>query len=254
MVFNEGYQTTWNEARAEVQQNRALAIAWSHMEETHRRVREEYRIFSRHRRQVEGLDEQRDAAISVCRRALLESVEHADMCPMSDLVWEMNGFWHAQPQCEQLPAHHRGAPRYGTRGSPVSVLRPCPTCSTGMPTPHLPDARGRTLLQDLERWITDQGFPSLLRFGLFASASSNAIDVAALCRARLLPLGLAESSGRAGVIYHFQLSVEPVIFVPGYASTEDVSVQVDPSPLQMTFRQPLLVIRTLGVADIENYT
>jgi len=28
-----------------------------------------------------------------------------------------------------------------------------------------------------------------------AGASSNAIDVAALCRARLLPLGLAESSG-----------------------------------------------------------
>lgn len=60
------------------------------------------------------------------------------------------------------------------------------------------------------------------------------------------PLSLA-----AGVIYHFQLSVEPVLFVPGYASTEDVSVQVDPSPLQMTFRQPLVVIRRDQAVEVD---
>eukprot|EP00435_Cladocopium_sp_Y103_P072475 s421_g40.t1 len=127
------------------------------MEDTYNRVRQEYRNFARNRRHLEGLDEQRDVAIDVCRRALLEAVEHADMCPIGGLVWEMDGIWHAQPQCEDFPAHRRGAPRYGTRGSPVSVLRPCPTCSTGTPTPHTPDVRGRTLLQDLEDWITEQG-------------------------------------------------------------------------------------------------
>lgn len=60
------------------------------------------------------------------------------------------------------------------------------------------------------------------------------------------PLSLA-----AGVIYHFQLSIDPVLIVPGYASTQEVFVQVDPSPLQMTFRQPLLVIRKDQEVDVD---
>ena len=153
----EGYQLAWSEASTEINQNRALAIVWGGMEETQERVREQYRTFRRQRRHLEEADVQRDAAIPVCRRALIEAVEHADMCPFGDLVWEMDGVWHAQPQCADLPAHYPGAPRYGTIGSPVSFLRPGPTCSTGTPTPHFPDRHGLTLLQELENWITDQG-------------------------------------------------------------------------------------------------
>ena len=41
--------------------------------------------------------------------------------------------------------------------------------------------------------LRHSGFATV--FAAKAGASSNAINVAALCRARLLPLGLAESSG-----------------------------------------------------------
>ena len=156
-LYQAGFQAARDEAYHEVQQSRGLAIVMGGMEDTYVRVREQYREFARRRRILEDADVQRDAAIPVCRRALLEAVEHADICPMGDLIWEMDGTWHSQPQCADLPAYRAGAPRYGTPGSPVTVLRPCTTCSSGTPTPHIPDRHGTTLLRELETWIIDQG-------------------------------------------------------------------------------------------------
>ena len=117
------------------------------MEETYVRVREQYRDVARRRRILEDADEQRDAAIPVCRRTLLEAVEHADICTTGELIWEMDGTSHSQPQCVELPAYRAGASRYGTPGSPVLAPRPCITCSSGVPTPHIPDRHGTTLLR-----------------------------------------------------------------------------------------------------------
>ena len=155
--YQAGFQAARDEAYHEVQQSRGLAIVMGGMEDTYVRVREQYREFARRRRILEDADVQRDAAIPVCRRALLEAVEHADICPMGNLIWEMDGTWHSQPQCADVPAYRAGAPRYGTPGSPVTVLRPCTTCSSGIPTPHIPDRHGTTLLRELEAWIIDQG-------------------------------------------------------------------------------------------------
>ena len=97
------------------------------------------------------VDEQRDSAIPVMRRALLESFDHADICPLNDLVWVTdNDVWHCNPQCTTLPRDLNAA-------NGVMAYRPCQICSSDIIAPYAPDATGHHLQHDLEEWITRQG-------------------------------------------------------------------------------------------------
>jgi len=65
-------------------------------------IAQEYRNFARNRGFPENADRQRD--VDVMRRALIESFDHADICPLSDIIWVTNdNVWHAQPQYRDLP-------------------------------------------------------------------------------------------------------------------------------------------------------
>jgi hypothetical protein len=65
------------------------------------RLAREYRNFARNRGFLENADRQRDAGVDVMRRALTESFDHVDVCPLSDMIWvTSDDVWHAQPQCQ----------------------------------------------------------------------------------------------------------------------------------------------------------
>ena len=154
-AYARGCQDTTDALLPELQQSRALAVVFGAQEEIHRRIAAEYRAFEVRRDILEDADEQRDDAIHIMRRALLETFNHADLCPLNDAVWltEDRGLeWHASPQCPRLP----GSPLRLERE--VRRLRPCPRCSSGgVITPYIRDRFGQTLLQELEGWIVRQG-------------------------------------------------------------------------------------------------
>ena len=151
-AYARGCQDTMDALLPELQQSRALAVVFGAQEEIHRRVAAEYRAFEVRRDILEDADEQRDDAIHIMRRALLETFNHADHCPFNDAVWltEDRGLeWHASPQCPRLP----DSLEHGARRLP-----PCPRCASGgVITPYIRDRFGQTLLQELEGWIVRQG-------------------------------------------------------------------------------------------------
>ena len=95
---------------------------------------------------------QLDAAIPGCQCTRIEVVKHGHICLCRFLIPELDGVWHAQPQCAELLAHCPGA-----IGSRISASQLCSTCFVGTVTLHVPDQTGLTTLQGLENWMTDKG-------------------------------------------------------------------------------------------------
>ena len=78
-----------------------MPILFARMNYEQERLAREYRNFARNRGILENADRQRDAGVDVMRRALIESFENVDVCPLSDMIWvASNDVWHAQPQCQ----------------------------------------------------------------------------------------------------------------------------------------------------------
>ena len=151
-AFDDGYLAAVTDAKGEIAQSRALPILFARMNYEQQHIAQEYRNFARNRDFLENADRQRDARVDVMRRALIESFDHADICPLSDIIWVTNdNVWHAQPQCADLP---RGRLN---EANGVRRFQPCPTCSTGEITPYTLDGRGLSLLRELEAWIIEQG-------------------------------------------------------------------------------------------------
>ena len=144
-AYQEGYDAAWNEHRQEMTTIRALPILFDHMNEEMERYVRNRDIW------IDG-DQQRDLAIPICRRALHEATNHADMCPWNDRIWmSRDGLWHTDPMCESLP---RGQEMRRNR---VWVAQPCGRCMPTPVTPYFVDRFGTTLHDELETWITDQG-------------------------------------------------------------------------------------------------
>ena len=151
-AFDDGYLAAMTDARGAIAQSRALPILFARMDYEQQHIAQEYRNFARNRDFLENADRQRDAGVDIMRRALIESFDHADVCPLSDLIWVTNdNIWHAQPQCRNLPSGRLN------EANGVRRFQPCPTCSTGEITPYALDGRGVSLLRELETWITEQG-------------------------------------------------------------------------------------------------
>ena len=144
-AYQEGYDAAWNEHRQEMSTIRALPIFFDHMNEEMERYVRNRDIW------IDG-DQQQDLAIPICRRALHEATNHADMCPWNDRIWmSRDGLWHTDPMCESLP---RGQEM---RRNHVWVAQPCGRCMPTPVTPYFVDRFGTTLHDELETWITDQG-------------------------------------------------------------------------------------------------
>jgi hypothetical protein len=104
-AFDDGYLAAMTNVRGESSQSRALPILFARMDYEQQHIAQEYRNFARNRDFLENADRQRDAGVDIMRRALIESFDHADVCPLSDLIWVTNdNIWHAQPQCRNLPS------------------------------------------------------------------------------------------------------------------------------------------------------
>ena len=150
-AFDDGYLAACEAVRGEIAQSRAMPILFARMNHEQEHIAQEYRNFARNRDYLYEADRQRDIGVDVCRRALIESFDHADVCPLSDMIWVTDDdIWHAQPQCRTLPSRLRDHPG-------IRRFNPCPVCSTGEITPYAVDGRGLSLLRELENWIIEQG-------------------------------------------------------------------------------------------------
>ena len=153
-VWNMGYacghQDALKELAPEVCRNKALSIFLAE----HSKVAQEHSDFSKIRPSLEHAAVQRSNAISIMRRALHESFDHVEKCPLHGAIWlTRDNTWHASPMCPQLPdgpLHLMGARQ----------IRPCNACSRGEVTPYIPDQMGQSLLEELEDWIISQGSPA----------------------------------------------------------------------------------------------
>ena len=135
-AYSAGFAAATEKLRPELNRAQALAVVFEQMN-------------------IE-MNQMRQEAICVCRRALSESYRHSEVCPVMNPLWVTHGWdindgvWHADHRCPSLP-------HVLTTGPGVIAFRPCLDCANHIITPELEDAQGRTLLQDLKDWITRQG-------------------------------------------------------------------------------------------------
>ena len=154
-IFSAGFASATEKLRPELNRAQALAVVCEQMNIEMNHMRQEYDHFDRDRERLEFADRQCDEAINVCRRALSESYRHSEVCPIMDPVWVTHDsarnedVWHVVG-CPLLPDEVTNRP--GLKG-----CRPCLRCANHLITPQVEDAQGRTLLRDLEEWITRQG-------------------------------------------------------------------------------------------------
>ena len=73
----------WTLVQGEIAQPRALPILFARMKHEQEHIAQEYRNFAENTGFLENVERQRDAGVDVMRRALTESFDHADVCPLS---------------------------------------------------------------------------------------------------------------------------------------------------------------------------